>query len=143
QRQYLHPMLKAFDAPSREECTAQRPTSNTPLAALALLNDPTFVAAARAFAVRIVREGGNDTAARITWVWRQATSRNPAPRETAVVSRLLDKHLRHFREHPQAAQKLLSVGMAPRPDDIPVAELAAWTSVARALMNLNETITRN
>ena len=143
QRQYLHPMLKAFDAPSREECTAQRPTSNTPLAALALLNDPTFVEAARVFAVRIIREGGNDTAARITWVWRQSTSRNPAPRETAVVSRLLDKHLRHFREHPQAAQKLLSVGMAPRPDDIPVAELAAWTSVARALMNLNETITRN
>jgi hypothetical protein len=143
QRQFLHPMLKAFDAPSREECTAQRPISNTPLAALALLNDTSFVEAARVFAVRIVREGGDDHAAKIAWAWRQTTSRSPSPREVAVVSRLLHKHQRYFQENAEAAQQLLSVGMAPRADDIPASEIAAWTSVARAMMNLNETITRN
>ena len=71
QRQFLHPMLKAFDAPSREECTAQRPRSNTPLAALTLLNDPTFVEAARVFAERIVREGGDADIGRFDFAFRQ------------------------------------------------------------------------
>src|SRR5438874_3804443 len=75
QRQYLHPMLKAFDAPTREECTAQRPISNTPLAALTLLNDPSFVEAARVLAARLLREGGTTEAERVRWAWRTVLSR--------------------------------------------------------------------
>src|SRR5204863_4474616 len=77
QRQYLHPMLKAFDAPSREECTAQRPVSNTPLAALVLLNDPTFIEAARLLAQHTLADGGKSDADRVAFAFRQATSRRP------------------------------------------------------------------
>src|SRR4029079_7211479 len=77
QRQYLHPMLKAFDAPSREECTAQRSRTNTALAALVLLHDPTFIEAARAFATRILHEGGATTEGRLTFAFRQALIRSP------------------------------------------------------------------
>ena len=89
QRQFLHPMLKAFDAPSREECTAERPRSNTPTAALVLLNDPTFVEAARVFAERIVRKGGTDMASRLKFAYREALSREPTPAEMDVLSQLL------------------------------------------------------
>src|SRR5262249_59860784 len=77
QRQYLHPMLKAFDAPSREECTAQRPVSNTPLQALALLNHPSLVEAARALAPRVLREAGPQEE-RIRPPWALVRSRAPA-----------------------------------------------------------------
>src|SRR5262249_54534403 len=86
QRQFLHPMPKAFDARSREECTAQRPVSNTPLQALALLNDPSFVEAARALAARIVREGGGTEADRVRRAWRAVLSRPPSEREAAVLT---------------------------------------------------------
>src|SRR5262249_5187830 len=86
QRQFLQPMLKAFDAPTREECTAQRPVSNTPLQALALLNDPSFVEAARVFAARILREG--DDVARLAWAWREVLSRPISAREQDVLLRL-------------------------------------------------------
>jgi hypothetical protein len=143
QRQYLHPMLKAFDAPSREECTAQRPASNTPLAALTLLNDPSFVEAARVFAARILREGGAAEAERIRWAWRAVLSRPPAEREVAALARLYRLNREQYESDRAAAKELLRAGLAPQPNDIDVAELAAWTAVARALFNLNETITRN
>jgi hypothetical protein len=142
QRQYLHPMLKAFDAPSREECTAQRPVSNTPLAALALLNDPSFVEAARVLAARIVREGGPTEAARVRWAWRAVLSRAPAESEASALVRLYQASRKQYAGNPAAAKELLRVGLAP-PAEGDAAELAAWTSVARALLNLNETITRN
>ncbi len=143
QRQYLHPMLKAFDAPSREECTTQRPISNTPLAALVLLNDPTFGEAARVLAVRIVREGGDTDAERIGWVWKTVLSRPPNEREIAALTRLYRQNLKQYEADPSSAKKLLRIGLAPQPKNIADAELAAWTAVARALLNLNETITRN
>jgi mono/diheme cytochrome c family protein len=143
QRQYVHPMLKAFDAPSREECTAQRPISNTPLAALTLLNDPTFVEAARVFAARILREGGETTEARIRWAWREALSREPAQGEVRSLAKLYELSLAEYREDPQAAEKLLNVGMAPRPERVDGVELAAWTTVGRGVMNLSEFISRN
>jgi mono/diheme cytochrome c family protein len=143
QRQYLHPMLKAFDAPSREECTNQRPQSNTPLAALVLLNDPTFVEAARVLAARIVREGGETDAERVGWAWKTVLSRRPNDREVAALTRLYQQNRKQYDADPAAAKKLLRIGLAPQPKDVPDAELAAWTAVARALLNLNETITRN
>jgi hypothetical protein len=143
QRQFLQPMLKAFDAPSREECTARRPVSNTPLQALALLNDPSFVEAARVLAARALREGGDTEAGRLGWAWREVLSRPITPREEAVLLRLLRQQLAHYREDRAEAEKLLRVGQAPAPAGLDAAELAAWTAVARALLNLDEAITRN
>jgi len=142
QRTFLHPMLKAFDAPSREECTAQRTRSNTPLQALVLLNDPSFIEAARAFAERIIREGGPDVNDRVSWAYRQAVSCPPEPAVAAVLGDVYAKHLQQYQDDPEAAKALVAHGQFPVPDDVPLAELAAWTSVARVVLNLHETITR-
>ncbi|HAY79490.1 MAG TPA: hypothetical protein DCY79_06765, partial [Planctomycetaceae bacterium] len=143
QRQFLHPMLKSMDAPSREECTAQRPRSNTPVAALNLLNDPTFVEAARKFAERIMLEGGKSVTSRTDFAFRAAIARSPDDFEADAIKKIFAAHLATYRQDDAAAQALLSVGQAPRNMDLPTSELAAWTSVARVILNLNETITRN
>jgi len=143
QRQFLHPMLKAFDAPSREQCTARRPTSNTPQAALVLLNDPTFVEAARVFAERIVTAGGSDRADRIAWAWRQVLSRGPDADEQSMLADFYAENLRNFQADRQAADQLLTTGDSPVAPGWDRVELAAWTEVARALLNLSESITRN
>jgi len=143
QRQFLHPMLKAMDAPSREECTAQRARSNTPLAALVLMNDPTFVEAARAFAVRIIKNGGNTDAERIDFAFREALSRPADENEQRVLTDFLEQERKSLNENEDQATSLLKVGIYKTPDDIPATEIAAWTSVTRILFNLSETITRN
>jgi hypothetical protein len=143
QRQYLHPMLKAFDAPSREECTAERPRSNTPQAALTLLNDPTFVEAARVFAERIVSEGGESVQDNVDWAWRQVLGREPSEAERQLLIELYQDELSYFAANRTAAGQLLGVGLATHSSVAPDEELAAWTSVARALFNLNEIIFRN
>ena len=143
QRTFLHPSLMAFDAPAREECTANRAPSNTPLQALVLLNDPTYVEAARAFAVRMLKEGGSDTASRITWAFSHTLARPPSDKELSLLEKLLAKQQARYRNDPSAADELLSVGDSPVPYDLSKVELAAWTSIGRALLNLHETITRN
>jgi uncharacterized protein DUF1553/uncharacterized protein DUF1549/cytochrome c len=143
QRAYLHPMLKAFDAPSREECSCERPQSNTPLAALVLLNDPTFVEAARVFAARILHDGGSTSDERLRWAWQMALSRPPTDRELAAMQRLLEAERVSFAAESARVTELLKTGLAPTPADLDQTELAAWTSVARALFNLNEFVTRN
>lgn len=143
QRQYLHPSLAAFDAPTREECTADRPRSSTPLQALVLLNDPTYVEAARVFAVRIAREGGQDEVSRVSWALRTALSRAPREAEVSVLRDLYRRHLEEYRKDPEAARALTTLGLAQTPGNLPVEELAAWTSVARAIFNLHELITRS
>jgi hypothetical protein len=142
QRQFLHPWLLAFDAPTREECTAQRPISSTPSAALVLLNDPTFVEAARAMAGEILTHAPGDDD-RLRWAWRQVLSREPKPDEVNVLKMLLQKHRAEFSADPEAAKAILSVGIATRRDGVDSIELAAWTSVTRVLLNLTEMITRN
>jgi hypothetical protein len=143
QRQYLHPWLLAFDAPTREECTAQRPISNTPTAALVLLNDPSFLEAARARAERTLTTAATNDEQRLQWAWRTATGRQPTAEEQGLLEKLLAKHRKHYAKHPDAANELVSVGISRRDDGENAAELAAWTSVTRALLNLNETISRN
>ncbi len=142
QRTFLHPMLRAFDAPSREECTAERARSNTPLAALVLLNDPTFVEAARVFAQRMIREGGDRPEQRIGKAFEIALGREPREAEVKTLRDLAEKHRTHYAGHPEAAKELLAVGQAPMLKDADPAELAAWTSVARTILSLHETITR-
>src|SRR5438477_1423114 len=95
-RTFLHPSLLAFDAPTREECTVERPRSNTPQQALVLLNDPTYVEAARALAERILRQGGNDTSARIHFAYRQALGRKAQPAEVKLLAALHEQHLRQY-----------------------------------------------
>jgi hypothetical protein len=143
QRQFLHPALLAFDAPTREECTAERPISSTPTAALALLNDPSFVEAARALAAKIMANDMSDDTQRIHWAWRQVLGRTADAGEAQLLADLLTKHRAEYASDPKAAEALVSVGISERPKDANLTELAAWTSVSRVLLNLNETITRN
>jgi len=143
QRQFLHPMLKAFDSPRREECTAGRPESNTPLAALVLLNDPSFVEAARVFAERALRQGGTTFGSRLDFIFRRAVSREPDATERKELEQLLSTCEKHYRSHPEDAVSLVKTGLAPAAGDLDPAELAAWTTVCRAVLNMNETITRN
>ncbi|MCA9135175.1 MAG: PSD1 domain-containing protein [Planctomycetales bacterium] len=142
QRTFLHPMLKAFDAPSREECTAKRARSNTPLQALVLLNDPTFVEAARVFAERIMREGGDNDDQRLDWAYRNAVSRSPDDSVRQPLLDLYHQHLTHYQANEDDAKQLIAHGGAAVAKDLDAAQLAAWTSVARVILNLHETITR-
>jgi hypothetical protein len=142
QRSFLHPSMLAFDAPSREECTAERNRSNIPQQALVLLNDPTYVEAARAFGARIQKEAKGGTAERITWAFQTALQRNPAPAELATLRGVYDKHLASYKADPAAADAYLKTGFAPVPDGSDKPELAAWSHIARILINLHETITR-
>ncbi len=143
QRSFLHPSLLAFDAPSREECTAERNRSNIPQQALVLLNDPTYVEAARAFAARILGECKGDATQRIQWAWQQALQRAPDADEMKTIQPLLNERLAAYRADAKAAEALLKVGLAPVPATLDKAELAAWTHIARVLLNLHETITRS
>jgi len=141
QRAYLHPMLANFDAPARDECAAQRTLSNTPQQALTLLNDPTFVEAARLFAARLLsgKDAGDD--ARIDQAMRDAVARPASDQERAALRKFLAGQRDHYRANRAAAEKLIKVGIAPQPTGDP-AELAAWTSLCRVLLNAQETITR-
>ncbi len=143
QRSFLHPSLVAFDAPSREECAAERNRSNIPQQALVLLNDPTYVEAARVFAARILSECKGTTEERIVWAWQQVLQRDPRADEMKTVRPLLEEHLADYRKDAKAAADLLKTGLTPAPANLDASELAAWTHLARVLLNLHETITRS
>jgi hypothetical protein len=143
QRSFTHPSMLAFDAPSREECTSERNRSNIPQQALVLLNDPTYVEAARVFAARILSECKGDAKQRITWAWQQALQRDPSADELKTITSLVQKHLADYTKDAAAADELLKTGAAPVAKDLNKSELAAWTHVARVLLNLHETITRS
>jgi len=142
-RTFLHPSMVAFDAPSREECVVERPRSNTPQQALVLLNDPVYVESARVLAERIVRHGGKDADARLQFAFRQVLQRQPQPAELKLLQGLVAEHLEQYRKDKASAAELMKIGDFPAPKDLDVSELAAWTSIARVLLNLHETITRN
>ncbi len=143
QRSYVHPAMLAFDAPTREECAAERSRSNIPQQALVLLNDPSYVEAARALAVRILREAPKSDDQRLDWAWRLALARHAAPDELMTLRGLLEKQSAEYRNDPGAVKAYLSTGVSPAPADLDPAELAAWTDIARAILNLHETITRS
>jgi hypothetical protein len=142
QRTFLHPSLVAFDASTREECSASRVVSNTPMQALVLLNDPIFAEAARAFGERIMRQGGSTVDERLRFAFERALSRPPDAKETEILRRLYHSRRARYSTDRAAAERLIRVGEAPVPTDLDAAELAAWASVARAILNLHETITR-
>src|SRR5262249_27457810 len=142
QRTFLHPSLVTFDAPTREECVVNRVNSDTPLQALVLLNDPIYVEAARVFAQRIMKDGGSSAPERVDWAFLRALSRKPTPDERRTLADLYTTSLKRFRASPAEANEFIHVGdsaVAAAPPD----QLAALTVVARAILNLHETITRN
>jgi hypothetical protein len=141
QRTFLHPMLASFDAPSREECAAARLLSSTPQQALTLLNDPTFVEAARALAERVIGPQADFTR-RVDAAFRLVLARAPQDREVASLRTFFDAQVATYTKDPDSAVKLSSVGLRDVPADVDPVQLAAWTSVMRVLLNLNETIMR-
>lgn len=141
QRTFLHPSLAAFDAPSREECTAERPRSNTPLQALVLLNDTTYVEGARVLAEQTQKETG-DASEQMQLVFRQVLQRSPTADELNVLHAIYEKHLAEYKADAKSATALLSVGASPAPESNNTPQLAALTSVCRVVLNLHETMTR-
>ena len=137
------PSLATFDAPDRETCTVRRSRTNTPLQALVLLNDPTYVEASRKMAERILNEGGATTEARLAWAFKLATSRDPKASETAVLQSIVDSEKTHYQADKAAADKLLKVGESARDPKLDDAELAAWTTVASVILNLDEVLNKN
>ena len=137
-------MLKAFDAPNREECTASRPRSNTPLQSLNLLNDPSFVEAAEHLADRILENHSGDDRTRIASAFEQVTLRRPNYQELSILQDLLnDMRDSHERDSRPQEDGLVQVGMVPVQNaNAHEHERHAWISVTRALLNLHETITR-
>ena len=136
------PSLTIFDAPTREACVVRRQMSSTPLQALALLNDEMYIETARKFAERIIKEGGSSQAQRLSWALRAATSRRATDAEVRILQRGLNRRLAFYRADPAAAEKLLSAGESPRDKSLNTAQLAAYTTSASVILNLDEVITR-
>ncbi|MEM8734941.1 MAG: DUF1553 domain-containing protein, partial [Planctomycetota bacterium] len=122
---------------------AQRPRSNTPLAALVLLNDPSYVEAARRLAERVLTEFEGTDSERFDWVMQQALNRDAYEGEKEALSELLAGERSGYEQRPADAEKLVRVGLSVSDPELNVVELASWTSVTRAVLNLHETITRN
>ena len=136
------PSLLATDAPSRETCTVRRARTNTPLQALALMNDIQYVEAASRLAQRMMREGSASPEGKLGYGFRLVASRYPEPNEFASLKRLFDTQRAAFEAHPEEATKLLSVGESPRDTSLDPVEHAAWTMVANVILNLDEAITK-
>ncbi len=136
-----HPLMATFDAPSREICQVKRPRTNTPLQALELLNDVTYVEAARQLAQLALEQGGSSPEERITFAFRRALARLPAPREVEVLRRGLDRYYKDFHNDKEAALQLIRHGESPPDPKIDPVVLAAYTATASVILNLDETIT--
>lgn len=135
------PQMSTLDAPNREVCTVRRPRTNTPLQALVLMNDPTYVEASRKFAERLL-QAAPDEHDRFVLAFRSATGRTPSDRELAVLRTVFDNQLARYRNNAEAALELMRVGESPYDTRFDLSQLAAWTMVASTLLNLDETITK-
>lgn len=136
------PSLQSFDAPDREFCVVSRHNTTTPLQALVLLNDPTYVEAARQLGTRMIREGGATPDERFNFAIGLATSRPPTDSERAVLNRVFLSQAERFKADPEAARNLLSAGASPVDPNLDPVELASYTMVASTILNLDETVTR-
>lgn len=141
-RSVPHPGMLLFDAPFRETCALRRSRSNTPLQALNLMNDPTYVEAARFLAQRMIKEGGTSIESRLTHGFHLLLGRKPSPQELQVLAAAVERSIKDFTKDAEAAKQLLTFGEAKTDDKLSPAELAAYTTVASTLINLDETITK-
>ncbi len=138
-----HPTLATFDAPDREVCVARRLKTNTPLQALASMNDTVALEAARKLAERMLIEGGRNSSDQIRFAFQLATARKPNSSEEKELSKLLEARLAFYKKNQDAAKDFLAPGASPRNESIDAAKLAAYANVASLILNLDETITRN
>jgi hypothetical protein len=136
------PAMIAFDAPGRETCIVRESRTNTPLQALDVLNDVTYVEAARAFAERAMKDFGATPEARLTAAFQAATARRPRPDEVAILLGGFHDQLARFRRDPTAAAALINAGESSRDPCLDTCELAAFTTMAQLILNLDETITK-
>jgi hypothetical protein len=135
-----YPSAMALDATSRETCTVRRTTTNTPIAAFALLNDPVYVEAAQALARRIMQHGVEDVAARATYAFRRVLARPPAEDEVQRLVALFDSERKHYQADAEAAVKMATSELGTPEEPVNMPELAAWTVVSNVLLNLDETL---
>ncbi|MFK7849344.1 MAG: PSD1 and planctomycete cytochrome C domain-containing protein [Akkermansiaceae bacterium] len=141
-RAAMHPSLAVFDAPNREVCTVVRPTTNTPLQALALLHDPTFIESARKLAEHILSQDLSSPKNNISLALRSTVSREPTNKEIEILFRTYQERFAQYQKEPSSANKLLSVGESSFDSSLNRAELAALADVCVVILNLSETVTR-
>jgi hypothetical protein len=134
--------MQVFDASSRESCTVRETRTNTPLQALNLMNDTTYVEAARMMAQRMLNEGGTKPEDRLALGLRLAAGRPPDDSEKRLLLDNLQTQLKYFRGHPQEAAQLLAVGAKPYDTKLKAEELAAYAVIASLILNLDEVITK-
>jgi len=134
--------MLTFDAAGRETCVVRESRTNTPLQALTLMNEVTFVEAARVLAERAIREGGRTPEERIAHAFRLATARKPRPTELGILVDGFKEHLAGYRLDRQAAERLAKVGEYRSPVALEVAEVAAYTAIFESMLNLDETLTK-
>jgi len=136
------PSMTMFDSPTREICTVKRSRTNTPLQALSLLNEVTFVETARVLAQRMIAEGGTNPEERIAWAFRRVTCRPPSTDEVKILTAGLAKRLGKYQQEADAAKQLIALGATPADAKLNATELAAYTVTANVLLNLDEVVTR-
>ncbi|HVJ67425.1 MAG TPA: DUF1553 domain-containing protein, partial [Caulifigura sp.] len=136
-----NPAMTLFDATTREACQVRRGRTNTPLQALAVLNETTYVEAARGLAQQALHQSGTSNE-RLLWMFRRATCRRPTPQELELLSRALTSHLAHFEQSATDAASLVKVGTSPELPGVDQVQLAAWTAVASVVLNLDEVVNR-
>ena len=136
------PNMMAFDAPTREKCVIQRPRTNTPMQALVTMNDVQFVEAARVFAQRVLQQGGADFDSQLDYAFMLATARPADELRKRVFRNLYDSQLKEFSADTKRAGELLEFGETGRDESLDLARHAAWTTVASAIFNLDEVITK-
>jgi mono/diheme cytochrome c family protein len=141
-RTVLSPTMQVFDASAREYCTVRDTRTNTPLQSLNLMNDVTYVEAARLLAQRMLLEGGATPQSRVTWAFLVAASRRPGERELQVLLRNLSRQTDYFGHNPQEATRLLSIGEKRNDANLDAVELAAYAATASLILNLDEVITK-
>jgi hypothetical protein len=138
-----YPSMATFDAPSREICALRRVRTNTPLQAFVTLNDPVYVEAAQALGRRIAAEGGTSVEERVEYGLKLALGRPAGPEQVAPLAELYQSEVERYRSHPDDARALATEPIGPLPDGADPAEMAAWTTVANVLLNLDGVLTRN
>ncbi len=136
------PQMNILDAPSRESCTVRRERTNTPMQALMLMNDPQYFEAARAFAERILNEGGTTSQARIAYAFEMATARLPKSDEAALLLATLEAQTEELAANPEAATELVQVGESASDETLDAVEVAAWTLIANLILNLDEVVNK-
>jgi hypothetical protein len=131
-----------FDAAGRETCVVRESRTNTPLQALTLMNDVTFIEAARGLAQRVMAAGGQTLEERLTLAFRLATSRGPRAEELQILMSGWQAHRDRFARSPESADRVTKIGDSVRPEHLDVVELAAYTTIAGMMLNLDEAITK-